>query len=654
MNVIDMEDIRIESAVNNLNLFVDKMKEQSIIECGSLWGSDVWVIDKIKVKFTKVSEEHYHNEGMDSDFINFCKAYITHESPYDRKKLNILIPTLRCMEYVLTKTHHCGNVCLVDYNVLDGIITFICGKYSKDYAYKIGVELKNIVLFLLENKITYKFIGSWVNPIRMGKNSFLHKEKQDKKIPSEFTLNIFAEIFSQKLTDKRDIFTTSVVALLMSAPSRISEVLSLSVDCMITDRTKKGDQKWGLRFWAGKGFGGDIKWIPSVMEPITKLAIDRVIVITKDARAFAKLMELNFKSFCKRTNFDNYPDDKFLTTIQVCNILLNKIVSEKESVKLLKRLSLEYCDYKYTLKSLWDELQYHLPQGFPWYDKKKNIKFSDLLFLFFKDIFHPKKSDNIIKIYIPNKNTFHGGVCYQEKKDNIFKRHGYKNENGGDVYFHSHQIRHLLNTIAQRNGMSEYELAKWSGRASIKQNRVYNHVSEEEIIEKYESLKLTATNYTVSEKLTIRDPVSKESLLSISHSAIHKTEFGYCVHDYAISPCEKFRDCINCSEQICIKGNVDNLKRLKERLLDTNKLIGITMKNTSENDRQVDKDRWLTFHLKTKERLQELIGILESKDVSDGSFVRLSNKSYSHLSRTINEEKLLSHRNGGIYVKKIN
>lgn len=440
----------------------------------------------------------------------------------------------------------------------------------------------------------------------------------------------------------------------MSAPSRISEVLSLSIDCVFTNTTQKGNEKWGLRFWAGKGYGGDIKWIPSVMAPVTQKAIDRVRRLTNKPRTFAKLMELNFEAFHKQTRFSRYSESKLLTTVQVCEVLLNESISEKEGVKLLKRLSIKSHDNIYSLRTLWQELQSRLPDGFPWYNKKKNIKFSDLFFLFFKDSLHLNKSDNIIELYTPHTSSFYSDTYYQEKRKNIFERHEYQNGNKQSFHFHSHQIRHLLNTIAQRNGMTEYEVAKWSGRASIKQNRVYNHVSEEEIIEKYESLKRAATNYTVSENITVRNPVSRESFLSVSHGAVHKTEFGYCIHDYAISPCEKFRDCLNCSEQICIKGSLDSLTRLKERLSETNELIETTIKDTNENDRQIDKDRWLNFHLKIKERLQELISILESKEVPEGAFVRLSNKSYSHLSRIYNAEKLLNNKKEIIHVKKIN
>lgn len=654
MSVINIEELKNKKISESLNAFIEEMKCVAIYEMGMDWDSDKWCVNRVGIKFTKVSEKTKHNEKMNSAFICFAKAYVIHEYPCEAHRLSVIIPALRCFEYILDKKLDSDNICNVNYSILEEILSFIKRKYSNNYVFILNKELKRIVSFLHEKSFTYKAIGNWKSTIKDNRDNFLYDGKHSDKLLKEEVLYIFADIFSQDLTDIRDIFTTSTFALLMSAPSRISEVLSLTVDCMYTQRTRKGEQKWGLRFWAGKGFGGDIKWIPSVMVAITQKAIDRILDATKESRRFAKLMELDFKSFHNQPQFKRYRENEALTIIQVCKILYNRVISEKEGVKILKRLSLKYDNNVYSLKTLWEELQSRLPEGFPWYNKKRNIKYSNLLFLFFKDTFHPNKSDNIIEVYTPDRRLFQANVLARKKADNIFRRHGYQKDYERKINFHSHQVRHLLNTLAQRNGMSEYELAKWSGRASIKQNRVYNHVSEEEIIEEYESLKNSNTNYLIAKNITIRDPVSKEALLSINHGAIHKTEYGYCIHDYALSPCEKFRDCLNCSEQICVKGNVDNLERLKKRLVDTNELIDVTIKNSDENDSKLDKDRWLTFHLKTQERLQELIGILENEEVPNGSFVRLANKSYSHLSRVINANKLLEHKNGENDVKKIN
>ena len=131
---------------------------------------------------------------------------------------------------------------------------------------------------------------------------------------------------------------------------------------------------------------------------------------------------------------------------------------------------------------------------------------------------------------------------------------------------------------------------------------------------------------------------------------LHITEFGYCTHDFVVSQCEKFRDCVNCSDQVCIKGHTENLIRLKEKLSRVKGLIG----KVAEHERTNKNDQWLTFQVQTKERLTELIRILEDTDIPNGSFVRLSNKSFTHLSRLTNEENLLNHKVRSENVKKIN
>lgn len=131
----------------------------------------------------------------------------------------------------------------------------------------------------------------------------------------------------------------------------------------------------------------------------------------------------------------------------------------------------------------------------------------------------------------------------------------------------SHQPRHLLNTIGQRNGMSDLDLAKWSGRSLVTQNPVYNHVSEDEMLRKAETLDIS----TIGSQAFMIDsvkpnlPVTPGMINLWEHGAVHATEFGYCVHDYMMSPCDKFRDCINCNEQVCVKGEEEKLQRLKER-----------------------------------------------------------------------------------------
>ena len=71
-------------------------------------------------------------------------------------------------------------------------------------------------------------------------------------------------------------------------------------------------------------------------------------------------------------------------------------------------------------------------------------------------------------------------------------------------------------------------------------------------------------------------PVTIQEFNTLDHAAVHVTEYGYCVHDYTMGPCEKFRDCVNCTEQVCIKGeDIEILDRIKKRLVKSERMFCI-------------------------------------------------------------------------------
>lgn len=55
-------------------------------------------------------------------------------------------------------------------------------------------------------------------------------------------IDLVGRVFSSNDKSQRDIFTTSIIALLLCAPTRISEVLSLEVDCEVEGKDKEGKE----------------------------------------------------------------------------------------------------------------------------------------------------------------------------------------------------------------------------------------------------------------------------------------------------------------------------------------------------------------------------------------------------------------------------
>jgi hypothetical protein len=72
-----------------------------------------------------------------------------------------------------------------------------------------------------------------------------------------------------------------------------------------------------------------------------------------------------------------------------------------------------------------------------------------------------------------------GGNVYTKS---IFEKFGYKDANGMPLRITTHQFRHYLNTVAQMGGLSQLDIAKWSGRANVAQNAVYDHQSDRDVL----------------------------------------------------------------------------------------------------------------------------------------------------------------------------
>jgi len=67
--------------------------------------------------------------------------------------------------------------------------------------------------------------------------------------------------------------------------------------------------------------------------------------------------------------------------------------------------------------------------------------------------------------------------------------------------------------------------------------------------------------------------ISRDEYAILKIRTAHLTEFGVCIHDFAMTPCQLHRNCMSCTEQVCMKGDKkrnDNIRYLKD---ETKKLL---------------------------------------------------------------------------------
>ncbi len=171
----------------------------------------------------------------------------------------------------------------------------------------------------------------------------------------------------------------------------------------------------------------------------------------------------------------------------------------------------------------------------------------------------------------------------------------------------------------------------------MKQNRVYDHMSEFELVDMIrshdKSLTLAQPLEEIAEQIAKKIPMTRQEFNTLAMPTAHITEYGFCIHDFTMSPCQRFRDCLNCTEQVCIKGD-RRIVRLKERHAAVEKLRDKAAQETQEGTSGAD--RWFQIHDLTEKRLRELIGIMENPNIQSGAIIKLRNENeFSPLRRAI-------------------
>lgn len=624
------------------------------------------------VNFTKLgvnARKRGKEYELDDSIMPFAKAYFTYQQSHAPTKTKNESKALRVIEQALLQVHGTVDITQLKPATLDYAAQLARESYAPQAAYHCGVELEVMCRFLCENKIVKQF--TWKNPVKRGEDTVdkvgdIGKEYREKKLPSDDALEAIAEIFSlgEESLSSRDIFTTSCIALLMAAPARGSELFYLNVDCIEVAQDAQGKEQLGLRWYSGKGFGYEVEWIPDCMWDVVKEAVKRLKKLSSDARLFAKLVEEN-------VNFLPCPADinlnQKLTREQV-SLALGLDVSvftEEVEVKgefivktglktkkgqtlsnqLLRKYGIVRKHYEVTMAELNEIVRKDLEaDGFPFVPFKTGegikIKWSDALFAQMANAFHSIKGRSATELWMPTVGTINEDLAVTKKKTkdsngltnqkSLFERHDYQS-----MKVLSHQLRHLLNTMAKVGGMSDTLLTRWSGRADPKQTRVYNHQSPEQLNAKVRAIKKTDNDNSGLGiiEFVVATPETLQEINADANITAHVTEFGVCIHSYVLNPCEKHRDCVNCEEQVCEKGNGEKLQRLKDKLAHEEMLLSGDQQAVDSG--LVNAEAFLNKRLLTIERCKGLIEKLEDDSIPDGSLIKLAIDKVSRLDKAL-------------------
>ena len=605
------------------------------------WHSDAWVGVGNFTKKGAPSRGFTKAQLLNVGIIPFAKAYVRYQQGHNPSKLKSEFKAIRCIEAGLLEVKGCADITQTDISVMNEAakVAFTYGASS----YQAGTSLVKLVAFLNESGIIPTPIA-WKNPIKKPKEIHrtdnVGKQRREEKMPPDHMLEAMAEMFNNNLLGARDRFTTSIFALCMCAPSRITEVQDLPVSCLHRETDSKGVERVGLRFYAGKGYESDIKWLPTPMVQIAEEAVRRLTEMSELGRKLAKWLESNPNRFYRHEGCPNVDEDQPLTDTQAClalgldpgDVAYVATCRLKAGMKSYKPFSAFYAEHGYvTLRFLNGFMRSKLPKGWPWMSKERHIKYSNALCCFRQNELRMDMPPRPIIVWVPGKSTFTTDINYINGQErSIWERNGYKNPDGTPISMGSHQVRHYLNTLAQRGSMGQLDIAKWSGRVNVHQNATYNHMTDDEHL----AMAREAGVGVALTKIRENAPVTLADLNADGEGIAHITIFGFCVHDYSMLPCQKHRDCLNCAEQVCVKGDADKLERLKKHRDGIR--LQLAKAQSASQEGVYGADRWSQHQIKTLERTEQLIKILESNATPNGTIIRLSiDQEFSPLRRAI-------------------
>lgn len=634
------------NAQANLNAFVAVCRDKLTVFGADLpFDEDSWTVTNyinIKAKRSEVrivfsSWESVNDKAtkpMTEPFRSFAKSYMRYQHAMRPTKIiGQRVAALRALEAALLERGRVPNPSTVSHDVLHRASQLINAKFTAAVAYRVAGQLELISDLLIENRLV-PILFKWHNPIprpredggRVGKE---FEERRQQKLPSPSALNALAQAFRLAI-EPRDVLVTSVAALLCSAPDRINEVLLLHADCEVTQRAEKGGQEeYGLRWRPAKGADPMVKWIVRSMADVAKEAVLRIRRISEPAREIARWYEENPGRLFLPEALEHLRRQDRLALDELAEVLFAEGGSKEAAKAWCRSNGIEPQGPRGSQTVEFKEVEravFHLlPSGFPIADRDIGLKYSEMLCVVRKNTLHRDRATYRCVFEKVVASQIYDSMAPHKSKMawSLFERFSFFEEDGSPIRITSHQFRHYLNTLAQMGGLSQLDIAKWSGRADVRQNSAYDHESSRDIVEYVRTI--SGEEYKPVgplARLKSATLIPRDEFARLKVPTAHTTEFGYCIHDFTMTPCQIHRDCLNCDEQVCIKGDHVREANLRRQREETQDLLDAA--RAGQNEAYAGADRWVEHQAMTLKRLNQLCGILDDPGVPVGALIQLS------------------------------
>lgn len=623
----------------NILAFIELCRKSEVMGANRQFDNNVWddgflkgqnKTNRVIFSTLEAASDSKPEPSLPEPFLNFAKAaviYLQGKRPVVSQGTRIA--ALRCLEAALRQESKGSRPTAVDPVVLDTAVSLAKQQVSPAVAYRIAGQLEYISEFMASKQfisLRQRWTHGMKKPQEVGSRiSKQALEARKEKLPSAATLRALAGIFHQAV-EPSAVVISSMTALMLCAPERINEVLRLPRNSIV-----EGDGEFrgrlGLRWAGSKGFENTTKWLPSEMTGVAREAVDNLVRVSAPAHELATWYTANPTTLFLHEGAAHLRGQRILNLSDLALVLWGDESSKRSAGAWatghgLEKQPLEDGSIGYLFEDVERAVLSMLPATFPFMPGAPDLCCMDAIAVARTNEMHAKRATYLCMFSCVDNGTITNRFGTREGRGSIFEEFDYTEDDGSPIELNSHSLRHYLNTLAQMGGMSSTEIAIFSGRKDVKQNRSYDHMSSEEVqVPISQALKAGFTSELEPVNALGRELMMRSEFRGLGLTAAHTTEFGWCRHNFASEPCQMYRDCINCQEQECVKGETHKEANLRQLKSETEYLL--KQAKAALSDEEYGADTWVKHQTTTLERANQMLSILQDPEVPTGARIRL-------------------------------
>ncbi len=565
---------------------------------------------------------------LDARNVDFFKAYLRYRYGLaPQMNATLILSAIRHLDKALARAGKPATDARADdFNAAAAAARSV---YSRHTAYRVGRQLEAIAGFLDDHRLVARPLV-WTNPIgrptdfdRIGVGP---ERARTRKLPSERAIAALGEAY-RRARHPMDVIAVSAYALLLATHSRISELHRLDAcDCEV-EAVEQGERRYGLRWYPSKGGEPEIRWIPGALAPLARDALKRIRDLTEPARALARRYMAGEEILPADDPDDplarpGYISMKTLGTVTKPGLAIAELRQKGVDLRWVPARDLgvpvSTTARLYLRAPIEAAFRADLPEGFPLADPKSGLGYDRALLVRTADM-PPRSSSMFWRLSRITSPTIAGTMNGTGFSAGTFARLGLVDDDGETVRITPHQLRHYMTTLANQGNLSQLDIARWAGRKDVRHNAFYDHETADSLVSKARALGAEMFGSPIT--ATPQRPVTPRQLIEGNLAGVHLTRYGACLHDFAMSPCPMYRDCLNCVEHACVKGDERAERALRDRHIVMEKAVAAAEEAAAigEGNSKI----WLSRKRTELARLRELVALIDDATIEPGAVLRL-------------------------------